>query len=502
MKGRSQRAIFLRQALMLFLVFSLMPSMPMNTAQPSASDDATSRFTGDYSGYHFYDEYLGLINTLAVQHPDIMQVQSIGLTYEGREITAVKISDNPELREMDEPQVLLMGAHHSNEQIAYEVLIYFIDMIVNNYTHDTRITWLVDNREIWVVPLVNPDGLVYMENTADNWRKNRQPWRGETLVGDNVKPYGVDLNRNYGYKWGYPNVATTQNPYSSTYRGPSPFSERETIAIKNLAETNNFVFSMSYHSYSELILYPWGYTPMDTAEEDLFIKIGQRMVEYTNYTLTQAADLYPASGDSDDFLYGELGIYAFTIELGTEYAPPAEYFFEDFFIPQSNMLLFLSEAADNPHLDSPVIRYNHTKDLCNAFEAYSIELDVQSEVGIADGGMQVHYSTDGERFESVTMEKVGDISYRVNIPKQKGGTVVQYYIEATDLHGHSSLAKKYAPLEYHEYQVDVDIGLSAFDTALMYFMIFLIFGIIWGGFYKSIRIALASEKKKKLEVDT
>ena len=76
----------------------------------------------------------------------------------------------------------------------------------------------------------------------------------DTVIGDNVKPYGTDLNRNYGFKWGYPNYATTQNPYSDTYRGPSPFSERETIAIKNLAEANNFVFSISYHSYSDRFL--------------------------------------------------------------------------------------------------------------------------------------------------------------------------------------------------------------------------------------------------------
>ena len=321
MRGRSQTSSPLRKAMLLLLVFCLLPGMPMNTAespQPGLVgelEDGDPRLMGDYSGYHYHEEYVALMNTLAVQHPDIMQVQSIGLTYEGREITAVKISDNPELREMDEPQVLFIGAHHANEKISYEVLIYFIDMVVNNYSHDTRITWLVNNRELWLVPMLNPDGVVYNEMTGEGWRKNRQPWRGDTPIGNNVKPYGVDLNRNYGYKWGYPNTATTQNPYSSTYRGPRPFSERETVAIKNLAEANRFVFSISYHSYSELILYPWGYTPMNAADEPTFRKVGEHMVAFTNYTLQQAADLYPASGDSDDFLYGELGVLAYTIEL-------------------------------------------------------------------------------------------------------------------------------------------------------------------------------------------
>ena len=147
-------------------------------------------------------------------------------------------------------------------------------------------------------------------------------------------------------------------------------------------------------------------------------------------------------------------------------------------------------------MDSPVINYNHSKDISNAYEGYNIEATVLSDVGIAPGGMRVHYSVDGREYQAIAMDSVGDATYQVYIPKQRPGTEVSYYLEAVDVKGHSTLSKTYAPLEHYEYQVDLDIGLSALDTALMYLMILIVFGIIWGGFAKSMHLAIMAEKRK------
>ena len=240
----------------------------------------------------------------------VAKVFNIGSSIEGRDILAVRISDNPEVDQPDKPKVLLVGGHHAREWISVDVPYYIALHLVDSYGVDPEVTALVDNGVIWVVPLLNPDGHQYTVDGYRMWRKNRR---------NNGGSYGVDLNRNYAYGWG--GSGSSGVPSSETYRGTAPFSEPETQALRDLFLSRDWKAMVSYHSYGQLILYPWGNT-YDRAPDhyrlDLFAKeMAQiiRSVHGVNYTPDKGSGLYLASGTTDDWTYAVAGTMSYTIEL-------------------------------------------------------------------------------------------------------------------------------------------------------------------------------------------
>lgn len=269
------------------------------------------------SAYHTYEEAYAEMDSVADANPTICLVQSIGQSIEAREIWAMKISDNVGTAE-DEPRVLYMGNHHAREYVTVEIPLYLMYYFVDNYGSDPRVTNLVDNREIWIVPTVNPDGREYCQNYNYNWRKNRRP------NGDGS--YGVDLNRNYGYMWGYDNEGSSPTPSNETYRGTGPFSEPETQAIRDFCEDYDISTCISYHSYGNLILYPWGYMRAVTSDDDVFETLADSMASYNTYTYGPGATaIYVTNGDSDDWMYGEQTtkskMFSYTFEVGSTFQP-------------------------------------------------------------------------------------------------------------------------------------------------------------------------------------
>ncbi len=285
---------------------------------------------------------------LQSEFPDLVRVVEIGESLEGRKIRAMKISDNPSLDE-GEAAVLFLGCHHAREWISVEVPYLFGEYLLENYGSDPRIRSLVDQSEIWIVPLVNPDGLEYSIHVYRYWRKNRRA----NVDGS----YGVDLNRNYGYAWGYDNVGSSPDPSSGVYRGPASFSEPETEAVRNLFLGHPPQALISFHSYSQVILYPWGYVN-DPTPADLELRaIAQSMSEFmasvrgTVYGYGRAADsLYLTNGDTTDWSFGVAGVPSFTIEL-----PPVDILGGGFFNAESDIagifqenlpaMLYLAEYA-------------------------------------------------------------------------------------------------------------------------------------------------------------
>ncbi len=272
--------------------------------------------------YHTYDEMTALLHSLAANHSDIMSLTSIGKTYEDRDLWMVKLSDNVN-QEENEPGILFMGAHHGNEKPGFEVLLYFIVFMLDNYENNTDgIREVINTTQIYILPMVNPDGV------ETNTRKNREPNHGSFGLNSQETSIGVDLNRNYGYRWFFLYVfprkylgATDYHDTSDVYRGERPFCEVETKAIKQFVETHTVSLAITYHTYGELVLYPWGYTTIPAKDKPLFVSIGENITRINNYTLSQSIDLYPTLGDACDWLYGEQGILAYTIELGKNYAP-------------------------------------------------------------------------------------------------------------------------------------------------------------------------------------
>ena len=273
--------------------------------------------------YRTYEEMTVLLQSLAMNHSDIMSLTSVGKTYEGRDLWMVKLSDNVTQNE-DEPGVLFMGAHHGNEKPSYEVCLYFIQHMVEHYENSSRpeVRAALDSTQIYVIPMVNPDGV------EAGTRKNLAPNYGFFGLRKEMTSQGVDLNRNYGYRWFryyllYPLYMRSTSLYDSSnvYRGQRPFSENETQAIKEFMQNHSITIALSYHTYGNLILYPWGYTIVPPKDKPVFVSISENISTINNYIFGQSIDLYPTIGDTCDWMYGTYGVYAFTIELGESYAP-------------------------------------------------------------------------------------------------------------------------------------------------------------------------------------
>ncbi len=265
--------------------------------------------------FHSYSEITDWLDLLNTTYPNVVSAKwSLGLSGEGRDLWCVRVSDNPEIDE-GEPEILFDGMHHAREIMASETPMMLIEHLASNYGFDPAITWLLDNREIYVVPVVNPDGFVYNETTdpagGGMWRKNRRNNGGGS--------YGVDPNRNYPYEWVGPGSST--DPWSETYRGPSAGSEPEVQAMMALVNAHAFVTSQSFHSYSNLTLYPWGHTLTPSPDASIFIAMAAIMTRENGYAPGTAPELlYEVNGGSFDWVYGaqteHAKCYAFSNEIG------------------------------------------------------------------------------------------------------------------------------------------------------------------------------------------
>ncbi|MDP8238462.1 MAG: M14 family zinc carboxypeptidase [Candidatus Hatepunaea meridiana] len=273
----------------------------------------------DMGGYKTYSEIVEELEALHEDYPDIVsEPVSIGESIEEREIWAVKISDNPNDEEDNEPEVLFTALIHAREVITAEVLFGVMHHLVENYEEDERITMLVDEREIWFIPCHNPDGYVLNEEEEPEGggmqRKNCRP------NGYEYNRIGVDLNRNWDYEWGYDNEGSSPRVYDQTYRGAEAFSEPETQAAREFINDHNFTTTIYFHSWGNLILYPIGYDYLHPEDRSTLTALAKRMAVDNYYqTGTGWETLYPTNGDSDDWLYltdEHEKIMAFTVEVG------------------------------------------------------------------------------------------------------------------------------------------------------------------------------------------
>lgn len=281
----------------------------------------------DSNGYHKLSDVIEKLSFYNEKYKEITELKIIGKTFENRDIYALKISKE----EKDyKPTILIVGCHHAREWMSIEIPMKIIEYLLENYEKNEVVNNWIENFEIWIIPVLNPDGFEYSIVNDRMWRKNR------VLNFDNSR--GVDNNRNYGYMWGLSDGSSAV-PSSETYRGKAPFSELENQAIRELVYENPPSITLSYHSFSELILYPWGYTNEPPQDKELLEKIAVEMAKTTgqpndsdypgpyDYYPMQSSLLYPTSGDLTDFLYGEMGTLAYTIELNSVqefFDPPSE----------------------------------------------------------------------------------------------------------------------------------------------------------------------------------
>lgn len=575
-------------AILLISTFSIgtpSESAPILTTSNTESGNNTTQ------KYHTYESMTMELQGIANEYPEIVALYDItsftkyGKTWQGRSVWGVKVSDNPQVNELNEPKIIIFGAHHAREWMSFEVPLYFLNFLIDNYKkqptdndndgkineddidgidndkddltdedwNEARISWIIDNREIWIIPMVNPDGVAYdmtiskEGDSGSGWRKNLRDNDGD---GEFDPDYdGVDINRNYPYMWSKNDDLGTvdedgvtvhvddRNPASDTYHGPEDnydddgdavvpvdiidnptkrnqyiddhidedpydfidndkdgkidedkdggFSEPETMAIeelmKKLDSDGNYVnrhsdvsIGISYHSYSELVIWPWGYTSDKAPHDALFTYIGKNMAKFNGYTPMKSTDLYPTSGDLDDWMYGSMGVLQFTVELnsGEEggFHPPASLI-ENTSKKNLGVNIYAAEIADKAksafvantpdlNIPYPLIINENKEEVIFSKNDYVVRVKVENGSALVKNSLVLHYRVNNGEWNKIVMQKDGKY-FSAIIPKQSSG-VVDYYIEGkyiydlTNGRESSIFYPKYAPYEVMSYEIKND----------------------------------------------
>ncbi len=279
---------------------------------------------GSQNGFLSLSEIYESLELMEALYPNLITVKKpIGTarTVDNNQIFYVKISDNPNIDE-NEPEVLYTALHHAREPLSMSQMMFFMWHLLENYSRDTTIAKLVNNRELFFIPCVNPDGYLFNESTDPSgggmWRKNRNP---------NADGIGTDLNRNYDEGWAFDNDGSSPLGTSETYRGVSPFSEMETKTLSRFIENRNFVIAMNYHSHGNKLIIPWGYLDKPTQDSAIYMSMADEMTRYNNFEVGTSLQTlaYKVNGVADDWMYGEQQtknkIFAFTPEVGYGFWP-------------------------------------------------------------------------------------------------------------------------------------------------------------------------------------
>lgn len=275
-----------------------------------------------FSEYRDLETIHAYLEQLALVHPERAELRTIGHSLEGRPLQALRIHGAGSVGAHGDRsrRMFVNGGLHAREWISMMVTTCVADRLIRGYDEDPQLRRWVDEVELWVLPVANPDGYVH------SWRRDRY-WRKNRRAG-----HGVDLNRNFGLAWG--GDGSSGKPASPIYRGTAPFSEPESAAIRSLMETERFDAHIDFHSYGQLVLHPWSHTRKRSSDhrrlrqgaEGIATAIAAEHGE--RYRLISGASLYPASGTLMDWAYGTQGVVSFVIELrprgGTGFVLPPD----------------------------------------------------------------------------------------------------------------------------------------------------------------------------------
>ncbi len=434
-----------------------------------------------FDHFHSYQQMLDEMQQLVATHPDLALLEDIGDSYEktagrgGYDIWALKISDNVQLEE-NEPEIFYMANLHAREIITPEIILYFIHYLIDNYGTDGYITYLVNGRQIWLCPTCNPDGHEYVltglspSNYNDPmwWRKNKRDNNNNGIFDPSD---GVDLNRNFSYKWGYDNSGSSPWQSEATYRGASPFSEPETQAIRDFVTRHHFIINISFHSYGRLWLYPWGYTNTMTPNNATFAELADSCAAYNQYKPEPGNELYTTNGSSDDWFYGEQTtknkIFAFSPEVGNE-AESVDYtgFFPDTTLIQKQILenqgplIYLAYIAGEP----PIIEHQPLSKT-ESPGPYPITATIKpplvltTSVPLDPTNFKLFYNaTSVAPFDSVFLQPTGILNqYSANIPAIPSAARVYYYLSASDHLSRIGMLPKGAPFATFSFEIGADL---------------------------------------------
>lgn len=317
--------------------------------------------------YRTVEETFNDLAQLAVDNPDLVTWIDIGNSWEKENSGGVRGYDLYTLIITNsaipgpKPKFYLLSAIHAREYTTAELATRFAEYLVENYDRDPEITWLLDYSEVHITPHANPDGRKIAE-TGEYWRKNTDNDDGCLLSAW----WGTDLNRNSSFKWGFP--GSSSYSCDETYRGPSSVSEPETQAIQSYASSifpdqrspedddpapqDSSDLFITLHSSGDLVLFPWGWSPNPSPNNTPLETLGRKFGFYNGYEVCQSGEpgcIYQTSGTTDDWVYGEFGIPAYTFELGTEFFESCSYFEENILPENLPALLYAFKASRRPY---------------------------------------------------------------------------------------------------------------------------------------------------------
>ncbi len=417
----------------IFLVFFLFLSfVPItgNSIDSKPVDDIKDQELKDASQYHFKEHYPSLselydwLDTLEEDYPNICKKVKFGESWQGRDLYVMKISDNVGVDE-EEPEVLIDGGLHAREWSGPQVASYYMWRVLSGYDSNDTIHWLVNNREIFVAPMLNPDGYVY---DGEGDLSEQKMWRKNRNTSTPTSNIGVDLNRNWDIKWS----EGDDNPASNTYHGESPHSEYE---IKNYTEwilSRDIQSYQNLHSYAGTLLIPWCYTNEESSHDDWYRAMAEDMTSLTSkmgnedehYSFGQASETigYNAPGGANDWVYAATGAHGMCFEIFTNqsgFYPSISQIMkinkdlDDSLIYQTRVAdLDLGDGTVHKYPSAPYILYGNVKDVddtpaedhtvllrnLNTSKELEIKTDVNGYFELNLGNLNEEGYSDSDRF--------------------------------------------------------------------------------------------------------
>ncbi|MBI4548291.1 MAG: T9SS type A sorting domain-containing protein [Ignavibacteriae bacterium] len=405
---------------------------------------------GSMGGFYTFSEVGQQLDSMKLLYPSLITDKlSIGTSIEGRTIWVVKISDNPDVDESTEPEVLYTALHHAREPQGMMTVLYYMWWLLENYGTNTEATYLVNNRQLWFIPVVNPDGYVYNQTTNPSgggmWRKNRR---------DNGNgSFGVDPNRNYGpYEmWNAANGGSSTSTSNETYRGTAPFSEPENQVIDNFMRSHNIKTCFNYHTYGNYLIYPWGYLSQENGDSAIYRDWTYDMIaanHYNNGTDQQTVN-YSTRGNSDDYMFGDTTkplTYTMTPEVGiTGFWPSSSQIFplaiEN--LHQNKLLSYF--AGYYPTLRHSGIQESNGDGFLDRGESFTLEADIKNRglstaydltVTVSSSNSSVQFVSPTVILDSIGRQSVTQVSFAGDIAYNAvTGIPFQIYLDYSDALG-------------------------------------------------------------------
>ncbi|HNO79020.1 MAG TPA: M14 family zinc carboxypeptidase [Phycisphaerae bacterium] len=405
-----------------------------NVQQLVDAERAGVRGTDYFDDYHNYADIQAYLEQLVAAHPTLASMFDVGTSLEGRTIRGIRVA-GPNVDEFS-PAVIYFSAVHAREWIATTIPPYLANHLLSNYGTDSQVTNLVDNVEWFLIPVGNPDGFEYTWNTYRLWRKNRRD------NGDGS--YGVDINRNWGWGWGGEGASDFSG--DEDYHGPSPFSEPETQALRDLFLAHpNVRAQLDIHSYSQLILWPWGYQSQLPADQASYNTIGQTMRSLIQSVHGRTYDIgpiytaiYPASGGSLDWTYGERKVLSYSFELRDTGS-------FGFLLPASQIVANNEEilpaimhmTGTDEVLATQINLFGEVPDGMLAGQTTSIPLAITSGVeDLSPASAELHYRYDASGpFKTVPMQQVDGAEFLAELPATNCSSTPEFYFAIATSNG-------------------------------------------------------------------